>query len=483
MAPVQTGAVQTALNRFGLGAKRGEAFPADPKHWLLDQFGRYDPSPPIIAALPRSPAQVAQFAGLQLERRDRRKERAADYKDEPMQPSMQSDAQPAQANPEAALYRPLRDSYIEAASTRMSLAGTTTTPFVERMVAFWSNHFAVSIDKVSVLGLAGSFENEAIRPHVLGRFADLLFAATRHPAMLLFLDQAQSIGPNSMIADVAKRRGAAKQPGLNENLAREIMELHTLGARSGYSQTDVTEFARALTGVTVSGLGRLGRMMGGEIGRTVFVPQIHEPGARNVMGKRYGQDGEKQPLTILADLASHPATARHLATKLARHFTSDDPPAPLVARLEQSFLATGGDLPALYRVLVESPEPWDSTKPQKFRTPWDWTVALRRACGSDWPARPTVSVLNQLGQPVWKPGSPAGWDDTNASWAAPDALIRRVEFAGQLAQRMAAIDARQLSTALFPDALSASTTQAIARAESPAQALSLLFVAPEMLRR
>ncbi len=478
---------QIALNRFGLGAKAGEAAPEDARRWLLDQFDRYDPAPAAIAALPRSPAQVAQFAELRLERKERKDEAAQpDRRLDSPAPMMPGDG-PAMAaqkqNPEAGLYKPMRDSYVDAVSARMAIAGGTNTPFLERMVAFWSNHFAVSVDKASVIGLAGTFENEAIRPHVMGKFHEMLFAVERHPAMLLFLDQAQSVGPNSALSDLAKRRGADRQPGLNENLAREIMELHTLGVRSGYSQADVTELARALTGITVSGLGRAQRLIGGEPGHTVFAAVMHEPGSRSVLGEKYAQEGEKQPLSILLNLATHPATARHLATKLARHFSADDPPPALVTRLEAAFLKSGGDLPSLYRVLIDSPEVWDTSQPPKFRSPWDWLVAVQRASGADFPAQPTVFALNQLGQPTWKPGSPAGWDDIAASWAAPDALLRRVEFSGRLSQRLGAIDARKLATTLFPDSLSDTSRQAIARAESPAQALALLFVAPEMLRR
>lgn len=479
--------VQIALNRFGLGAKSQEAAPTDPRRWLLDQFDRYDPSPVSVAALPRSPEQVAQFAELRAERKERKDE--ADKPDRRMEspaPLMQGNALEIAAkkqNPEAGLYKPLRDSYIAAVSARMTVAGSTRTPFLERMVSFWSNHFAVSIDKASVIGLAGTFENEAIRPYVMGRFHEMLLAVERHPAMLLFLDQAQSVGPNSAISEIVKRRASGRQPGLNENLAREIMELHTLGVRSGYSQADVTELARALTGITVAGLGRAQRLIGGEPGHTVFAAAMHEPGSRNVFGKKYAQEGEKQPLSILLDLASHPATAHHIATKIARHFSTDDPPLALVARLETAFIKSGGDLPSLYRVLIDSPEVWDASQPPKFRPPWDWLVAVQRASGVDFPALPTVFTLNQLGQPTWKPGSPAGWDDIAASWAAPDALLRRVEFSGRLSQRLGPTDARKLAMELFPDNFSETSKQAIARAESPAQALALLFVAPEMLRR
>jgi uncharacterized protein (DUF1800 family) len=316
----------------------------------------------------------------------------------------------------------------------------------------------------------------------MGTFHQMLAAAVQHPAMLLYLDQAQSIGPNSKLAEFAERRGAKRQPGLNENLAREIMELHTLGVRSGYTQADVTEFARAMTGMTVSGLGRLARLMPSDVGRSIFVTQMHEPGTRTVMGKRYDQSEEKQSAAILAMLAGHPATARHIATKLARHFASDDPPPALVARLEQTFLSSGGSLPALYRVLIDAPEVWTAPSP-KFRQPWEWLIAVQRATGITFPAQPLVFSLTQLGQPLWKPGSPAGWDDLAASWAAPDALLRRVELANRYAQRVPASDVRVLATHLFPDALSEATRQSIARAEGASQALALLLVSPEMLRR
>ncbi|MBW8783953.1 MAG: DUF1800 domain-containing protein, partial [Novosphingobium sp.] len=339
-----------------------------------------------------------------------------------------------------------------------------------------------SIDKIRVVGLAGAFEFEAIRPHVLGKFGDMLQVVKQHPAMLLYLDQAESVGPDSLLGQrAAMRLGAnGRKVGLNENLAREILELHTLGVRSGYNQADVTEFARALTGWTVGGLGP--RMAQATPGYT-FAALLHEPGTRTIVGKSYAQGGEAQGRAILADLAVHPATARHIATKLARHFAADDPPPALVARLEHAFLASGGDLPTVYRALIEAPEPWQQDF-AKFRTPWDWTVAALRATGAPAPQPQIVTgLLNQLGQQVWKPGAPAGYDDIAASWAGPDALVRRVEAANRIAERVGPIDARQLGETLFPASLSTPTRTAIARAESPAQALALLLVSPEMLRR
>jgi uncharacterized protein (DUF1800 family) len=304
--------------------------------------------------------------------------------------------------------------------------------------------------------------------------------------MLIYQDQAQSTGPNSQIGRRAAMRGG-KQRGINENLAREIMELHTLGVRSGYTQSDVTEFARALTGWTVSGIARgpLERLIGGnEDGGFTFADALHEPGDRTIMGRKYAEQGENQARAILLDLASSSSTARHVATKLARHFAGDDPPPALVDRLTSVYLRTSGDLPALYRTLVESPEPW-ARQPLKFKTPWEWAVsALRAVEQKNVDAAAAATMLRQLGQPSWQPGSPAGWDDIAASWAAPEALVRRVEIAQRIAERAgSSLDARAIAQKVLPGALGNSTQMAIARAESPQEGLALLLVCPEFVRR
>lgn len=457
-----------ALNRFGLGALPDQTAPDAPRRWLLDQFGRFDPRPAPIAALPGSAALVTMLR----EARDDRKERKDEDKTATPAPGKRAGGMPGP-------FRDLRDQYVAAVGVRTSVALGSDTPFVERLVHFWANHFAVSVDKLAVVGLAGAFEFEAIRPHVLGTFGAMLRAVERHPAMLLYLDQAQSVGPGSRLGTRAAQRG--RERGLNENLAREILELHSLGVRSGYSQADVTEFARALTGWTVGGLGRLPALQGAGPGFT-FAEPIHEPGARTIIGKRYGQQGENQAQAVLDDLAQHPATARHIATKLARHFAADDPPPALVTRLEQAFLRSGGDLPTVYRVLVEAPEVWSGSP--KFRTPWEWSIGALRGTGvTSLPGATAAGAFQQLGQAVWKPGSPAGYDDLAPSWAGPDALYRRIEVAQRIATRAATVDARGLGERLFPGALSEATRSAISRAESGQQALALLLAAPEMMRR
>jgi uncharacterized protein (DUF1800 family) len=469
-----------AANRFGFGARPADVLPASPRFWLANQLKAYNPKPAAFAGLATRADIAATLADYMDMARSLRKD---------MTPSGQQggvDADPAK-EARRMVARAGRDHYTAAVGARFRAAMASETPFVERLVTFWANHFAVSADKLPVVGLSGMLEIEAIRPNVLGRFSDMLIAVEQHPAMLLYLDQAQSIGPDSPIGSRITARGKRKV-GLNENLAREIMELHTLGVRTGYGQADVTEFARALTGWTVSGIakGPIARQAGvdGRPGDFAFAGGVHEPGTRTIMGRTYRENGVGQAGAILGDLAASPATARHIATKLARHFASDEPPAALVARLEQAFLETRGDLPSLYGVLIDAPEIWAANAP-KFKTPWDWAVSSFRALAVP-PIEDqlVVGLLNQLGQPVWKPGSPAGYDDIAVSWAGPDALFRRVEAAERIALRApGGSDPRRIAEHALPGAVSAATAQAIDRAESPTQGLALLVVSPEFLRR
>jgi uncharacterized protein (DUF1800 family) len=484
--------IAIAFNRFGLGARGDESPPALPRAWLTGQLDRFDPRPAPIAAAPARAEVAGQLADyLEEARREGQSRRRAPAPAMQAEQGMSEDDQLAGLPDSARRFarQTSRRNYLAMVAARTEAALTTPAPFVERLVHFWANHFAVSADKLTVIGLAGLLEFEAIRPNVLGSFRDMLLAVERHPAMLLYLDQAQSIGPDSQGARLAARFGRGRQRrGLNENLAREILELHTLGVDGGYNQADVTELARAMTGWTVSGLtrGPAARFAGieGPAGDFVFAERIHEPGSRTLLGRAYAQEGEAQAQAMLGDLAADPRTARHLAHKLARHFAGDDPPAAMVRRLEQAWLASGGDLPTVYRAIVDSPEAW-APAPVKFRPPWEWAIAALRALGArQIQPQPAAGLLAQLGQPVWRPGSPAGYDDIAASWSGPDALMRRVEAAERLAGRAGGqLDARALGPRILPGTLSEATAQAIARAESPGQGLALLLVAPEFLRR
>lgn len=472
-----------AMNRFGLGARPSASLPVSPTDWLKSQIGKYDSTLSASASQPSRASIAAGFREYQLDRKERQVAGKGAVAAMPGDNMPQID--PAKIEK---VVNALRLQYVAAVDARMDAAITSDTDFAERLVHFWSNHFAVSIDKLPVLALAGDYEFTAIRPHIMGKFSDLLFAAVTHPAMLLYLDQAQSIGPNSpLAAQVAARRN--KKLGLNENLAREILELHTLGARSVYDQNDVAEFARALTGFTVGGMGKgpVQRLMAqnGKDGDSQFFAAIHEPGDRTVIGRRYGQQGAAQARAILSDIATHPATAKHIATKLAQHFAADVPPPSLVARLEKSFLESGGDLPELYRTLIDSPEMW-LAKQAKFKSPWDWVISSLRALNvRELPNnRQSANMLAQMGQPIWKPGSPAGFSDMTENWAGGAALMRRVEIASRIAERSAnRVDARTLAPRIFSTQLSTMTAESIARAESPSQGLALLLLSPEFLRR
>lgn len=450
-----------AQNRFGLGVRAGDSVPADPQAWLLDQFAAYDPQPSAFGALAASQDVFAQYRDDRAELRE------------------MSEAERMEA--QKALRQRGRELYRDEVAARAAASLETHTPFIERLVHFWANHFAVSADKPQVTVLAGTFEREAIRPHVLGRFEDMLLAVEQHPAMLFYLDQVRSIGPNSKRAKRAAENNAPRKPGINENLAREIMELHTLGVRTGYSQQDVTEFALAMTGWTIGGLGGDDDH---EEGVFAFRPALHEPGSRTILGNTYKASGVAQAKAVLHDFAGSEATATHVAGKLARHFVADDPPQALVDRLKAVFLDTHGDLPSLYRAVVRAPEAWQP-QAQKFKTPWEWTISGLRALGRGPDAADTMAQMaNQLGQPVWRPQSPAGYDDIAASWAAPDALVRRVEVAQRLARKTdPGLDARKRAEVLLGASLSQTTATQIARADSPSTALALLLVSPEFQRR
>lgn len=510
-----------ALNRFGLGARGDQPIPADPVAWLNGQFAHYDPRPDAIASAPTSAAVSADLADYFRQQRALRAQQGGKPGVPPGPPAavapmpgsapagLQMGAQSVQPpgmapSPPAAKPMPDdamkqarqfaartgRGDYAGAVGARVTQALITDTPFVERLVHFWANHFAVSADKLQVVGLAGTLEFEAIRPHVLGSFHDMLMAVEQHSAMLLYLDQAVSVGPNSPLGQRIAARAAGnggRKVGLNENLAREILELHTLGVRTGYSQADVTEFARAMTGWTVAGIGQGpgARAAGtdGLPGDFVFAAPLHEPGDRMVMGKTYPAGGVEQASAVLADVAVSPATASHIATKLARHFAGDTPPPAMVARLQAAFVKSGGDLPSVYRALIASPEAWVE-QPLKFKTPWEWTISSMRALNvKTADPQAMVGLLNQLGQPTWKPGQPIGYDDIAGSWAGPDAVLRRVEAAERFASRAASVDARALGPKILPGAVTPATSTALANCESPAQALALLLVAPEFMRR
>ena len=398
-----------ALNRFGLGARPGEKRAVtDPRDWVLAQLegpaaAQPAGSAPTDASVALAELRTAQSSG-DREGAARARRRVAAIS-------------------------------LNEMTAALEQRITTDAPVVERLTAFWSNHLCVSMaGKVAVAALAGAYERDAIRPHVLGRFEDMVVASAMHPAMLLYLDNAQSIGPASRAARGRRARAGAPR-GLNENYARELLELHTLGVDGGYTQADVQELARILTGWTVAGRGGLRAGAAGAGGlRFAFEPLLHEPGTKVVLGTDYREAGVEEGRRAIGALCRHPATSRFIADKLVRHFVSDTPPAGAVDAVARAFADSEGDLRVTMRALVQQPEAW-SEQARKFRTPQDWLVAVLRALGIT-RAGALPALLRQLRHPMWSPPAPNGFGDGARDWADPDSLLNRAELARTIARRV-----------------------------------------------
>jgi len=505
----------TAFTRFGLGPRPGDlAKTPDPREAILSELTAPEGAMLNDPALPRTPeALQAVFADQERKRLERERQVAENFIRSGMPaPSVAALLTPPPSNGAAALLNcakpPAADEAMNGASAsgasmsgganmmmssdakpapppeqqifraeaaaRLSRALAAPVGYVERLVSFWSNHFCVSIAKSNIAhAAAGAFEREAIRPYVTGRFADMLRAVEQHPAMLNFFDNAQSIGPDS-------QAGRNRNRGLNENLAREILELHTMGVGSGYTQSDVTELARILTGWTI--VGREGKL--GEPGAFAFNPNAHEPGRATVLGRVYAEGGLAQGEAALADIARQRAVADHIAGKFVRHFVADEAPAPLVAKLAKTFRDSDGDLGLMARGLIEDDAAWRPPA-TKMRNPWEFVVASYRAFArkADDPG-PALNALNLLGMPLWRPAGPNGFADEAGAWASPEGMKMRVELAAQFARQT---KEGPNPVALVDDVLgptvSAPTREAVTRAESREQAVALLLMSPEFQRR
>jgi uncharacterized protein (DUF1800 family) len=422
----------TALVRFGLGRRGAEPLPSDPAAWLLDQIQQPDP---IRLADPPGTAK-----GLAALREDR----------ETKPPPGESHS---------------KKLFQAEAAAQLANAITTTAPFRERLVWFWTNHFCISLRRPACAPVAAAFVEEAIRPHVTGRFADMVLAVMRHPAMLLYLDNAGSFGPDSELGQRTHR-------GLNENLARECMELHTVSPLAGYTQQDVTSFANILTGWSIE-------MKADPFGFR-YRPLAHEPGVQTVLGQPFPQ-GEDGGIAALRFLADHPAAHRYLATKLVRHFVADDPPPDAVRAIEAVLRDTKGDLGAAAAALVGLDAAWQPGT--KLRTPMEYVIASVRALNLPPDQAPMIGILAGLGQPLWAAPAPNGWPDRAADWAAPEAMLRRIDWASGFAGHIGDRDVVEIADTTLGPLLRPESREAIRRAGSRRDATTLLLTSPEFQRR
>lgn len=451
-----------AAHRLGLGPKPGDLskISDDPRGWALAQISAQMPVPDSLTGFPSARERLRQIIILEGEGGGSG-QRAAEIAREV-------------GNPEI------------VAQYQHRLV--TETPFVERMVAFWCNHFAVARNKSHNRAIAPSYATEAIRPHIFGRFSDLLFAAETHPAMLIYLDNAISVGPNSL---VGKKR---KKLDINENLARETLELHTLGVDGGYTQDDVEQLALILTGwsFTRREFGKIAQQLAERRGVTLsedfgagtFIEPLHEPGPKTLLGKTYREDGPGEFRAVCEDLARHPSTASFIATKLVRHFVADEPDPRDVKKVAKIFRETDGDLAAVSRAVVELDSLWAAPL-TKAKTPQDFVVASLRAINHD---KLTLQSLNgalaPMGQQPLMFPSPQGWPDTAEEWLSPGTLMRRIEYSHQLSRR--------INNRVKPDLLlewtigpvaSKETRALVAGAPSGVDAVAYVFASREFQRR
>ncbi len=490
-----------AVNRFGLGARLDEALPAEPRRWLRDQMAAFVPRPAALASVPTSAAMAEQYHGFLIAIRDKLgpmgipalaglpplARGAPPAGAMPAPPAAAADAGAAktpQMELRQLIGRGYRASYLALAQGRLGAALVSPAPFAERLTHFWANHFAD-------FGRQARDRSGSPGPSNSRRSARTCSAAS--PTCC-----SRSNATRRCCSTSTKRsRSAPRRPSGTRRRCAAMRR-----ARSGSTRTSrarswsstrsasVPAIPRptsrsspaALTGWSVGGFVRRGIGTEAPDGAFVFQTDWHEPGTRTLLGVRYPDNGEQQAATMLRALAVHPATAHHLATKLARHFVADDPPPALVERLAAVHVASGGNLTTVYETLIDAPEAW-AVPLAKFKTPWDWTVSALRGVGARTADAKAVGALTALGQPIWKPGSPAGWDDVGPSWAAPDALYRRVEVAQRVATAVPAVDARTLGPRLMPGTWSPATAAAVAKADLPAQGLAMLLVAPEFMRR
>lgn len=445
-----------ATNRFGLGSTPAdiETASSNPKKWLRSQINVDQALPKILAAQPDSATLLKEaYETRAIKDRDAKK----------------------------ALQKQKRRSFNQALRARLTNQVQTDRPFAERLVMFWSNHFTVSRTRGLIGPAIPAYENEAIRPYTFGRFEDMLLGVTQHPCMLIYLDNISSIGPNS-------RQGARRGKDLNENLAREILELHTMGAQGGYTQDDVTTFAKILTGWTVERKRKNPKRQIGLPGQFYFNSRIHEPGPQRLLGKTFNQDGQKQGIEALKEIARHPSTANFIAKKLVSHFVDDDPSKEDIKKIYHVFMKTKGDLRAVSEALIDLDSAWRMSG-SKVKSPEEMVISSLRALRGNGPIilpkrQLLFPALKSMGQEVFKAPSPAGWPDEAKAWIAPESLLHRIEWVREFS-RYSSPDIKPLD--IFENTIapmaSNEARKLIRGAPSREDGLALIFSSPAFQRR
>lgn len=449
MAVVKPNRAIIAVNRFGLGARGAELSAAknDPEQWLLKQLV----SPVFDKKLGDTESAFGFIADIKA------------FKEKSRQTNMKG------LKVGGAIINPYRQR-LSIDSLEQSVQ--TASPFAMRLLDFFSNHFSVSAATQSLAILAPTLERDAIAPNLFGQFADMLIAVEQHPAMLIFLNNERSSGPNSPMGK--------KMRGLNENLAREILELHTLGVDGGYTIEDIKQLAMAISGWNVNRNNK--RYKSGFI----FRSKAHEPGIRNILGKSYAAGGVNQGQAVLRDLAMHRQTAEFVSYKLAQHLVADKPPQALVAAMTKTWIKTEGNIKAVVTTLVKHAQSWEA-EAKKYKTPREFIVSALRAVNSEKVTDQTLlkvslRALIQMGHKPFASGSPAGYSQLNRDWIGSDALMKRIDWVNFISKRTA-FAPQVLASRVFDSQLSPLTVKLLAGAESRTQGLAMLLLSPEFQRR
>ena len=442
------GQAHIAVNRFGLGARGNEAADArhDPQEWLLSQLV----NPEFNATLGDMQSGYAALREYKRQKKQAKADEAAG-----------KTAMKTRRNAVRTFVDPL---LIDA----LHHAVTTPTGFQMRLFDFFSNHFSVSAVNKDMQVLAPLLEREAIAPNLFGHYEDLVIAVEQHPAMLVYLNNDKSVGPDSRLG--------RKKRGLNENLAREILELHTLGVDGGYDLADIQELAMAISGWSIV------RKNQAESAGYQYRASGHQPGVRSILDQHYAQKGQKQGEAVLRDLARHPATAQFISFKLAQHLLSDKPPAMLVADMATTWANTRGNIEAVVTTLIQHESAWQPER-RKLKSPREYLVSTLRLCGAErLITRRTFAELKQMGQSPFDAGSPAGYSALNDAWSGSDALMKRIDWAAKYSERMDG-DPLEIADQAFGGSISETTYQSVKRAESRSQGLALLLLSPEFQSR